>query len=120
MPGVMPQALEFGMDEVRTLIGLLREAETLLRSHGVDYWAEWLARDAAQIEADEFEGVEDLLGAFGGMGSFNDLVLYSGNGHNMREGDVAAVNRHLDELRSDIYATAKQLEDKGRLPHRAA
>jgi hypothetical protein len=56
------------------LLNTLAEAESLLRSHGEEHWASWLRRDAALIRASDGFGLEHLLRAFGGMGSFNDLI----------------------------------------------
>lgn len=45
-------------------------------------------------------------GAYGGMGSFNDLILCSANGHNVPEETDREVNDRLDFLRSRLYELA--------------
>ncbi len=44
-----------------------------------------------------------IRSAYGGMGSFNDLVICPQNGHPVRESDGHAVNQTLQELASQVY-----------------
>ena len=74
------------------LVSLLDSATALLRSCGEEHWAFWLEKDAARMRASDFGGIEHLLGAFGGMGSVNDLVLHPMNGHRLAESEMALVN----------------------------
>ena len=59
--------------ETTELVDTLAEAIALLRKHGVAHWANWLEKDKRLIGCSDFYGIEHLLSAFGGMGSFNDL-----------------------------------------------
>lgn len=54
-------------------------------------------------------GLRRLLGGYGGMGGFNDLVIHPLNGHAVREADVGRVNTLLDTLRSALHADATAL-----------
>lgn len=47
----------------------------LLRDADEKHWATWLEKDRELIAKGDFYGVEHLLQAFGGMGSFNDFGL---------------------------------------------
>lgn len=40
---------------------------------------------------------------YGGMGSFNDLVICPQNGHPVRETDVRAINHTLRKLAGQVY-----------------
>jgi hypothetical protein len=85
------------------LVSLLDSASLVLRSSGEEYWATWLEKDAALLRARDFEGIEHLLRAFGGMGSINDLVLHPINGHRIAESDVAKINESLRALLSEAW-----------------
>jgi hypothetical protein len=56
-----------------------------------------------RVENSDFSGVEYLYGAFGGMGSFNDLVIARMNGHAVADADYVPVNNRLDRLRGELY-----------------
>ena len=60
--------------EIETLASMLDETAELLRESGFVGWSEWFAIDAKRIRSLNFFGIEHLLTAFGGMGSFNDVV----------------------------------------------
>lgn len=87
----------------------LRTLSRLLRTAGETHWAAWMDESRARIEHDDPAGIEHLLGAYGGMGSFNDLILTPDNGHTVEEADVAGINDRLDMLRSEIYVLAHDL-----------
>ncbi len=78
----------------------------LLNESGDTFWRDTLVTQGRQIEAGSRYGLERLLGNFGGMGSFKDLVLTSGTGHDLVDLGATA---DLDDLRSRIYSGAKAL-----------
>jgi hypothetical protein len=47
----------------------------LLREAGQDGWARWFERAQAGLLAFDRYSFGKILGAYGGMGSFNDLIL---------------------------------------------
>ncbi len=51
---------------------------------------------------------------FGGMGSFNDLVLHPMNGHPVETNDVAEVNASLSDPRSTVYGACVELRHTAR------
>ena len=89
--------------KTETLCAKLRETSSLLRRVGEHYWAKWLDESLQRIENGDFAGITHLRGAFGGMGSFNDLILSSLNGHLVDDDDYRAVNEQLESLRADLY-----------------
>lgn len=87
----------------------LREASALLKSAGERHWAGWLDKSLSRIVRRDLSGVDHLLGAYGGMGSFNDLILMSANGHSVTDEDYRDVNDRLDTLRSRLYELARDV-----------
>ena len=86
-------------DQTTELISALDQITTILRSSNESHWATWLERDRKLIANGDFYGVEHLLQAFGGMGSFNDF----GVGDPARDGKI-------DALRGVIYDHAAALK----------
>lgn len=97
--------------EIETLATLLDEAEALLRTYEHFQWADWLSKDARRIRNLDFYGVEHLLSAYGGMGSFNDIIL-----HTTTQDDKHLTETHVEErfdmLRSQIYSLAKKFQNE--------
>ena len=96
-------------DPVDELIQSLDEASGLLRNVGADFWAEQLERGRLRISAGDAYGLRAIAGLFGGMGSFNDLIVHPINGHNVEVGDVDEVNERLDQLRGSISRRTREL-----------
>jgi hypothetical protein len=61
--------------KTKLLIETLEELTSLLRARGETHWVIWLESDLQRLRASDLYGVTHLLSAYGGMGSFNDLVL---------------------------------------------
>jgi hypothetical protein len=89
--------------KTRILCDRLREATKLLRRVGENHWSEWLDDSLCRIENSDFSGIKHLRDAFGGMGSFDDLIIMSANGHVVSNDDCCAVNARLDDLRHELY-----------------
>lgn len=87
----------------------LRETADLLRRVDEHHWCEWLEESLRRIESSDFLGVEHLRSAFGGMGSFNDLIIASANGHSISEEEHWAVNARLVELQNELCELADYL-----------
>ncbi len=94
--------------ELEYLSQLLDKASELLSANGETRWADWLSKDAQLIRGSDFFGVEHLLSAFGGMGSFNDVVLCS-VGESSPGRMLTVENERLSELRTSIYDIAQRL-----------
>ena len=91
------------------LFALIDEARDLLEGSGVEDWADWLDQRARGLRSFGFNGIESFLQGFGGMGSFNDLLVLAFNGHKITPSDENAVNARLDQLRADMYRTAQRI-----------
>lgn len=80
------------------LVRDLDEAIAILERAGDTQWTSWLKHDRPLIAAGDAHGLEHLLGAYGGMGSFNDFWLRD-----------PAEGERLEVLRNDIYTKARDL-----------
>lgn len=95
------------------LLERLDQMSQLLLAVGEVYWSEWFAKDAETIRAGNFSGVDHFLGAFGGMGSVNDLIIDPRNRHKVTAAQAVEVNRLLQDLLSQAYGLAKELQQRG-------
>lgn len=86
-------------DAAAGLLSILDELIALLRGSGETHWSAWLEKDRILIANGDFYGVEHLLRAFGGMGSFNDVAL----------GETEK-DAKLDVLRGALYDCAASLK----------
>ena len=73
----------------------LDKGAELLRTCSETHWAEWLEKCANLLRKGQFSGIELFEGAFGGMGSINDLVLTPINGHTIQNSEVDYYNVKL-------------------------
>ncbi len=92
----------------RLLVNVER-ARDLLAGVGVTRWADWMDAVLRELLAHDAHGLDRLLSAFGGMGSINDFVITTMNGHRVEGAKMAAVNQEFGALRSDMYADASAL-----------
>ena len=91
------------------LLADLAELVTLLRDVGEDHWAAWMESDRARIADGQPDGLTHLLSAYGGMGSFNDLVIHPANGHDLPANLASSTNDKLRSLRSHTWINATAL-----------
>jgi len=94
-----------------TLIQLLIACEALLRSVGETFWAEKIqfALKKGGNSIDIYL-LEEILSWYGGMGSFNDIIISRYNDHLVDEKDEEKLNDELYRLRSQIYQEAMRLK----------
>lgn len=98
-----PTDLDNMASDVNLLCNRLEEAVALLTQVREYHWSTWLREDLDRIRDGNIEGLSHLRRAFGGMGSFNDLIISTVNGHQIDPRDYETVNVKLDELRSSIF-----------------
>lgn len=91
------------------LLTVLARISGLLREAGARHWATWVNTAAARIRAGDASGLDIVLDANGGMGSFNDVVLCEANGHDVRPDRIDAINSELDELRTVAWELAREV-----------
>jgi len=76
---------------------VLKQVINLLLDNGELPWARYFDKCLRQLDDDYHEGIYNIRTAYGGMGSFNDLVLHS-NGH-----PLIKENQRLEQLRKELY-----------------
>ena len=97
--------------DLDALCRVLRELIDLLDADKETHWRDWMAESLTELETNNLRGARHLMGAYGGMGSFNDLII----GQQMTEDgfnwapNAGKNNDRLDELRSQAYNLAKAL-----------
>lgn len=89
--------------KTRLLADSVRRAIALLDRANAHHWRDWFASALSQIENGDLSGVNHVLAAYGGMGSFNDLVLDPLNGYRGAPSECTALNEQLDTLRSQMW-----------------
>ena len=68
-------ALPAQADTVAELCDVLRAIIRLLEEDDETHWRAWMMSSLTKLEANELRGARHLLGAYGGMGAFNDLII---------------------------------------------
>ena len=97
--------------EVQTLCQVLRDLIALLDADGEELWRAWMASSLKALEGNDLSGAEDLSKSFGGMGSFNDLVIgqrTKGDGFEWAPGFQEA-NDQLNKLRTQAFKLTKEI-----------
>jgi hypothetical protein len=90
----------------------LNQAIELLREHREQHWMSWAERCQRELDANDAAAFGHILSAFGGMGSFNDLLILASNGYLIGPDQEASVNDRLEHLRTAIWANARALRDE--------
>jgi hypothetical protein len=94
------------------LVSVLSELAALLESDGEHHWRSWMLRAKARIEGSDYGGIGYLLQAYGGMSSFNDLVLGQAivdGRHTWKRGHVE-LNERLTALRGKAWELAQAIK----------
>jgi len=97
--------------KTQELVKVLDELIALLTSDNEQHWSVWMQQARSWIMASDYSGIEKVLQAYGGMGSFNDLLLgYSENdGILQQKKGLRELNDSLEKLRSKAYTLAKEI-----------
>ena len=94
------------------LIGVLDDIIEILDSDGEMRWSGWMRTSKSRLESSDFSGITHLLGAYGGMGSFNDLIIcqqYENGEFSWADGHIEKNNR-LSDLRSRAWELADEIK----------
>jgi hypothetical protein len=65
------------------------------------------------IRKGDIHGIQHLLSAYGGMGSFDDLFLSPENGTQISASEVSDVDERLKRLSSEAFRLAREIERSG-------
>ena len=98
--------------KTKELIDVLSRLIDLLSDQKEDLWGNWLAESKKRLLSSDHSGIEKLLGAYGGMGSFNDLVVgyYQENGITQQRKGHGAANQELSKLRTRAWKLATEIK----------
>ena len=91
------------------LVRSLDETVDLLLDHGESHWSRWARACRDALHRHDAAALDRVLGAFGGMGSFNDLSILRVNGHAVEPDQESTVNERLTVLSSIIHDDATAL-----------
>ncbi|KPG96518.1 DUF6966 domain-containing protein [Pseudomonas sp. RIT-PI-r] len=94
------------------LIGTLEQLATLLESDGDTHWSLWMRNARSRLLQSDYSGIEYLLKAYGGMGSFNDVVLgqrFDGRVLSWKS-DHVELNEKFSKLREKAAGLAHEIE----------
>lgn len=94
------------------LVAVLEEIIRVLDSDGEKHWRKWMASALSLLVNSDYTGVEHLLDAYGGMGSFNDLIIGQsmvGEQFIWKHGAEEA-NDRLNALRGEAYDLAQYIK----------
>jgi len=91
---------------VQRLSGALLRVVALLKTHGEKRWAFKIEGYLESLRAGDLSAIDSILGTYGGMGSFNDLVLCAENGHQIEATKTISVNNQLSRLRTETWELA--------------
>lgn len=98
--------------KTKELIQVLNEIISLLNDDDNSHWEKWMISAKTRLINSDYSGIEHLLGAYGGMGSFNDLVI----GHSIENSkfqwkpNAKENNDKLNELRHRAYEIADYIK----------
>lgn len=94
------------------LVEILSLLATFLEEQDEKLWQNWVLDTRKRLLSSDYSGIEKLLSAYGGMGSFNDLVVgyYLKDGvFHQREGYVST-NETLSGLRTRAWDLATKIK----------
>lgn len=94
------------------LICVLNQLAAILESDGDTHWSLWMRKARARLLDSDYSGITYLLSAYGGMGSFNDLILgqsNAGDAISWKPGHVE-LNKKFDKLRNDAVQLADAIK----------
>ena len=98
-------------DSIQKLSETLDEIIQLLEASGEKHWANWMLEAKDCLKYSDDYGIEHILAAYGGMGSFTDLVLYQ----KVEDGQMKMTvfnrirNNRLSKLRSRAWEIANAI-----------
>ncbi|GFM69257.1 hypothetical protein OH710_01415 [Pseudomonas capsici] len=97
------------------LISVLDELVAVLESDGEEHWSQWMRDARTRLADSDPSGMTRLRSAYGGMGSFNDLVL----GQSYRNGALCwksghgELNQRFYGLRDEVYRLLGEVGCRG-------
>jgi hypothetical protein len=99
--------------KTQELVSILAKLANLLESDGDKHWHAWMLCVKSRLENLDYSGIDDLLGAYGGMGSFNDYIAGQSSvaGQFIWKPNYKELNEEIDSLRSRAWSIAKDIKE---------
>ena len=96
----------------KELVSILDQIIQLLNEDGKKHWVERISEYRDRISDSDYYGIEDLLSDYGGMGSFNDLVLgfVLENGNQNWKENSNQINDKFRILQSKAFLLATEIK----------
>lgn len=88
--------------KTQELITTLESLILILEEDNKDHWVDWLQTARKWLVQSDFSGIEKLLSAYGGMGSFNDLYLSK----------ITRKNENFSDLQSKAWQLATEIKQE--------
>tara|TARA_R110002124_G_scaffold106140_1_gene257600 strand:+ start:145 stop:570 length:426 start_codon:yes stop_codon:yes gene_type:complete len=104
------QALLYGainlekVTEINEIERVLNKLITLLNEDNQKNWAEWFLKAKNLLREDIESSISKILGAYGGMGSFNDTYLTK----------ITRKNENFSSLRTQLWELAMEVKTEFR------
>ena len=91
------------------LVEVIEQIIELLDVDSETHWRHWMASVRSRLLNSDYSGVTHLLAAYGGMGSFSDLVIQQRieEGVFVWSADAIEANDRLNSLREQAYELAQ-------------
>ena len=86
--------------KTKQLTVVLEKLILILNEDKEHHWASWMSQAKSRITSSDYSGIEKVLGAYGGMGSFTDVRLEK----------ISRSNEHFSELRSEAWRLATEIK----------
>jgi len=99
------------MTKLEELLKILDELIQLLEDDGEQQWSQWMRQSREWLLNSDYSGIEKLLSAYGGMSSFNDLIICQSyeDGNWLYKDDFVEKNEQLSQLRSRAWKLANSI-----------
>ena len=98
--------------QINELIDTIDKIISLLESDNNKNWIKWAQDSRRKILNSDISGIEQFLKGYGGMGSFNDLVICQvfKDGSLIKTDDFKEKNDLFSQLRSEAWELALHIK----------
>ena len=99
--------------KTQKLLIVLDQLIEVLEHDGDTHWSQQMRSTRARLLASDYSGITTLLSAYGGMGSFNDVVLGQSrvDGAFTWKPGYIELNEQFDTLRAEAAQLAKAIRE---------
>lgn len=95
----------------KKLVTAVDETVSLLRRHDEQWWAQWLARDAARLRVGDPGALGHLMTSFNDdFGNFGEFRIDPALGHRVTLEELDEVNAQLAASRENVKRLAAELQ----------